>query len=538
MTPGSWGRALSRWSTAAACALVLALAGSYRLAGLHDDMLYDPLAYSQYAYNLAHGTFDLTDDYPYAHRLPVIVPAALAYGTLGVNPLSTVLWPVALAVLQVGLVLALGFRLFDRPTALLAGLLLAILPLDVIYSRVLGPDVVMATLSTAAVTCWLLATERPGTPGRLLCFLSGACFVLAVMTRVYAAVLLFFFVAHVWWRRLPLGALLWATLGALVAGLPVAALYAAKTGDPLFPVTVQANTFGQRLEPRGLEPLYYPRNLWRPTSQAGLFGMLFMLTALAALWRPTRERGLLLSWILPLFLFLQFGSMSATSYRPVFKEVRYIAPLCAPLSLLAASVLLDGWRGLRRRSRWGRLHGSVAHIATAGLAFLVIGLAVNSWQVVDADRARHQHVSESFKDAVARVEKEPGLPILFDHWRTGLAFSYYFRFEQGSGFYHGAEDSLRIGHPGSFGPSRFGYLPWYREAGSVPRGFIVLDEEVLRAARRSDLARSPYLGVRIPPYCYDPPKSWVRVWHEGELSVFLNPDGASPAATRRTGTGP
>jgi 4-amino-4-deoxy-L-arabinose transferase-like glycosyltransferase len=523
------GRVMALW------AAVLLVAVIYRLHGLHQDLLFDPLAYAQYAWNMAEGTFSLADNYAFAHRLPVIAPTALAYAWLGVTPLSTMLWPFLLSLLQVGMVVALGSRFFDRPTGLIAGLFMAMLPLDATCAGIPGADGVMAAFLTGAVGFWLLGTGSPRAPRKVLLLLAGACFALAIMTRMYAAIIGLFFLVHLLWTRPPRASAFWVGLGALAVAIPVLLLYRVETGNALYPVAIQSRTFGQRIQPQPPDPLFYPRSIRSPRSLLGLFGMLFMSAVVVGCWRPNRARKLLFLWFLPFFLFLQFGSMSFSTYRPVYKAVRYLSPLFGPLAILAASVTLQvaSWRPVTRLFvPWKLGPGRVRGIL---VGLLLAVLALHSWSTVGRIRNTHRQISGSFQSAVSLLRQTPSLPIFFDHWRTALAFSYYFNFEQGSRFYHDADDSLRIGRPGSFGSSRFGYLPWYRDPALIPPGFIVLDDEVLSGARQAGSPPASYLGVVVPAYCQQPPATWVPVLEAGRIRVFLNPAPgqatSNPAAT-------
>ncbi len=502
---------------------VLAVAVAFRLFGVHENLLYDPLAYAQYAYNLAHGSFALKDNYAFAHRLPVVAPVALSYSIFGLGALPSVLWLHLLALAQVGFVILLGMRLLDRTTGLLAGLLLAIAPLDVIYANFLTPDLVLAAFCTGAVGSWLLGTEGspPGAGTRWLwCSLSGPFLVLAVLTRMYAGILLVFFAVHWIWRRRGWSAPLAAIAGAAVAVLPMAWLYARETGNALYPIAVQPSSFGGQVVPHGLQLHYYFWHLLHPRSQAGLFGALWLGTTAYSLVRPNRERLLLLLWIVPLFLYLQFGSMSLTAYQPVWKTIRYLTPLFAPFSLLAASLLVGFGRGdvLGGLTRWRPLATRATRVRL--VTALVALLALQSVWVVAKDRETHRRTSESFLGAVALLRADPERPVLCDHWRTGLALSYYFRFEEGSQFYRDAADSLRIGQPGRFGDSRLGYLAWYAAPTRVPDAFAVLDDGVLTMARRAGSPPARYLGVVMPAYAFDPPGSWRLVYRRDRLRIY------------------
>jgi 4-amino-4-deoxy-L-arabinose transferase-like glycosyltransferase len=503
---------------------VLAVALAFRLYGLSDNMLYDPLAYAQYAYNLLQGTFTLTDDYAFAHRLTVIAPVAVLYAWLGVGPLSSHLWPLLASLGQVAAVMWLGTRLLDRATGIVAGLLLALFPLDVLAATRLAPDAVIASFLTLSAAAWIAGTARGGLGGGALSFLAGVALALAVLTRMYAALLVVFLAgSHFLWRRLSWRAVLWAVLGGAAVALPLGWLYFAETGSPLYPIQVQAEAFGRQSDPRGPQLFYYFWHLLHPRTTAGLFGAFFLLAALAALLRPRRERLLLLLWILPFFLYLQFGSMSLTRYEPVWKTLRYLTPLFAPSALLLATLSVEAVRG--REFAWlgrVRLLASAPARARVAVVFSLL-LAVQSFAIVSASRERDRRTAAAFQSAVALLERSPDLPILFDHWRSGIAFAYYFRFRQGARFYHDAADSLRIGEPGDFSGSRFGYLAWYDDPSRIPEAFAVVYDGVVVPARAAGSPPARYLGVVVPRFVHDPPADWRLVEERQGLRIYRVP---------------
>ena len=525
--PGSARRA---WFAAL---LVLAVAAAFRLFAVHEDMLYDPLAYAQYAYNLVEGTYSLTDDYAFAHRLTVIAPLAVSYATLGVGEYSNLLWLHLVSLVQVLAVMWLGARLVSPAAGILAGLLLALAPLDVLYSNFLTPDVVMAGFLTCSAALWIVGNERGGARAGAFLFLSGVCLALAVWTRMYSALLGVFFAGYLVWRRPPWKHVAWTALGGIAVFAGLALLYWREAGDPLHFLTVQSSSFGNQVNPRGPQWGYYFWHLLHPRSQAGLLGPLWLLGLGVALVRPNRVRSLLLLWTLPFFLYLQFGSMSLTSFQPVWKTIRYLTPLFAPCCLLVALLLLGFVRApnLPVIGRWRAF--ATPEARRRWVAALLVAVAVQSVGIVAADRDRHRRIADEFESAALVLEEEPSLPILFDHWRTGIAFAYYFDYREGAQFYRNAADSLRIGRPGAFGDSRFGYLPWYERAQEVPEALVVLDDQVWSlAGEDGDLAGS-YLGVQLPMFAAAPPADWQLVHSGSRIRVYRV---HAAADTSHTGT--
>ena len=500
--------------------LILLVGLLYRLFGLTGDIIYDPAVLAQYAHNLLDGTFQLNTDCVYAHRLSVIVPVALAYAVMGVGTLSTHIWPLFLSILQIAAVLWLGYRWLGREVALLAACLLVLLPLDVLFAGILTGDGIIAAFMTFSATSWILAYEGREKPSRTLLFLSGLFLVLAMLTRFYALLIVFFFAGYAIWRRASIKNLVWWGLGFVAAILPVLCVYAIVTGDALFWMKAILGYYRAPVILQGVRLLYYPRLILSVRSETGLFAFLFCAAALVALVRPTRQRLVLLSWIAPILIYLQFGSMSLRSYEPIFKNPRYLCPLSAPASLLAALVILQETPPILRKLK---IFSDVTRATRFLLIALMIILLANSLWVVGTFRSVHTKITADFKRAVAVLRNDEKIAILFDHWRTGIRFEYYLDFKEGSHLYEGEDETARMNRNRAEKNSRLGYLKWYPNPADLPDVFVVLDDDILAQAARvtiGDPTRSKYPAKDIPVYCFNPPVSWEPLGRFGTLRVL------------------
>jgi 4-amino-4-deoxy-L-arabinose transferase-like glycosyltransferase len=506
-----------------AIAAVLLVALAYRLLGLTGDMLFDPTIYAQNAYNLLQGTFTLNTGSWYAHRLPVFVPIVPLYALFGVGTATSRAWPLLLSLVQVALVIWLGRRLFDRATAVLAGALVALMPLDAVYGSVLQPDTVMAALLTAAAGCWIAGVERDARHPRAYPFLSGLCFALAVMTRENAAVLLVFYLSSLLWRRPGARTLLDAALGAGLVIVPLLAVYAVTTGDPFFRFRVVAETYGAPAMQEGGRLGFYPSLLLHLRhSVTGLGPALLALGIVGGFLRPSRSRVWLLLWALPILLHLQFGSMSVTHVLPILKRERFLAPLTAPLALLTASVLLEWTSWTARRLLPGSHAGRLRAFRSLAISMVVAALAWNSFLIVGDRRQQDAATFREFQSVVRVLARRPALPVLFDHWRTGHRFSYYLGFRDGADLYRGGDDRKRMGRIGCFRGSRLGYLCWYPDPARVPHAIIVLDDDALERVRTAGPSVGTYVRGEIPAYAYAPPATWKPLGTFGTFRVFEN----------------
>lgn len=505
-----------------AVALVILFAVAYRIFGMTGDIMYDPAVYAQDAYNLLNGAFDLNTDSWYSHRLPVFVPVALAYAVMGVGTVSTVLWPLVLSVLQIAAVLWVGRRLFGPRTAVLAAFFVAVIPLDVIYAGILNPDAVLAAFLTFSVAFWIMAFEGRLVASRTFLLLSGLFCGLAVDTRAYALLIVPFFLVYAAWRKAFWRSLLWWVVGAAAVGVPIVLIYKFVTGDPLLPIRAMSGFYGDPGRSEGAGLLYYPRLILGLRSYTGLFALFFTATAVWALIRRSRERLIVLAWMAPILLYLQFGSMSLDSYVPVFKRIRFLTPFIAPAALLSASVV---WEALRVFGELGArvFRGGEAAVSRVLLGCLVLVLLLNSLWVVKTHRALHTAVNANFESAVGVLRADPAVPILFDHWRTSIRFGYYLGFAEGSHLYEGADETQRMLRGPATAGTRLGYLKWFEDPAGLPDAFVVLEDEILAEAERvsvSDPLRSMYPAKDIPAYAHNPPDSWRLLGRFGTLRVY------------------
>jgi hypothetical protein len=508
-------------------ALVLVVGLGLRLHAVTAELWPDSLVYAQNAFNIAQGRFDLRDDSWFAHRFPVFIPVALSYAFLGVGTLSTYLWPILLSAAELALTIWLGVRWFGFGTGVAAGAILAFFPLDVMQAGFLLPDGPMAALLTASAALWILTKAASGNRSRVLLFLSGLCIAAATVTRTYAALLAVFFIGDTIARHRRRSDLLWAAFGALALSLPLAALYQMEAGDALYPLRVVAAAYGSVLAPEPAALIYYPSHFWHPEADLGLYPWVFAAAILFSLLRPERRRLLLLLWAIPFILYLEFGTMSLSTFAPVFKRARFLTVIGPPLSLLAASALAETLGSVRRRGP-RTLRRTLLISALGVFALAVSG---DSLFVLHRNRVRRSAAGGQKEAAVTLLRVRPEAPIVVGDWLTACRLAYYFGFEEGSDFYHGADDGTRMGHPGDFGDSRIHYLAWYQRTEDVPAGFIVLDEAAPASVRSADAAvpDGSNRAGEIPAYGSHPPDSWKLVRRLGSWRLFLNQPGPSPS---------
>jgi hypothetical protein len=122
----------------------------------------------------------------------------------------------------------------------------------------------------------------------------------------------------------------------------------------------QATAVLESAQERQLQSVWlYPRSMFVIVNQAGFLFYLLVGTAAFAVARRWRTPLVVALWLVILFLYLEFGSTSLTSYNALPKQPRYLEALTAP-----AVILLGCWLEPLLRSP-GRVGRGVAYGALA-----------------------------------------------------------------------------------------------------------------------------------------------------------------------------
>src|SRR5262245_12630184 len=168
---------------------ILVLGAALRLlffTGFHG---FDDIFYIQRAYSLSEGIFSLPATH-WGARIGLVGPTALAYGIFGVTSASTVAFPFLCSLLTIVAAFYLGRRLFSDQVGLMAALLVAIFPMDVIFASMLFPTAPVSLLCGWGFGVFLLA-EVEGRPIHYL--VSGVAFGLACTMHEAAVISLAFY---------------------------------------------------------------------------------------------------------------------------------------------------------------------------------------------------------------------------------------------------------------------------------------------------------------------------------------------------------
>jgi 4-amino-4-deoxy-L-arabinose transferase-like glycosyltransferase len=358
----------------------------------------------------------------------VTYPIAASFVLFGPGELAATLWPLLCSILSMLVVYRLGVVMHDRPTGLIAGLLCAFYPLEVINGTRILSDVQVGLFASVGLLSLVEALRRGDARfyalagvaagaaylanGRGLLVLLALFFVLVVTTGLSGG------------RRERWRGLLWLVAGFLAVFSVEAAIYALATGDPLLSYHIQAGASRYKYlhEPvasavwRWLDVRYTNGGPWDLVRSVLLlddwpahqFGFFFFFFFAAALYSLVRRRNLLpLTMAAGLFLYLELGPVQIAvdrqhhhvQYMMLFKQPRFLMMVTAPLIVVAA----DFVRMVALRSRMAA-------------AILALALFVTSLAAIARTRQYYRAGLHDLRSAAGHVRANPNRLFFGDLW--------------------------------------------------------------------------------------------------------------------------
>jgi 4-amino-4-deoxy-L-arabinose transferase-like glycosyltransferase len=295
----------------------------------------------------------------------VTYPIAALFAVFGPGEIQASVWALVCSLLSVLVVYRLGSVVHGHGVGLIAALLCAVYPLEVINGTRILSDVQVGLFSSVALLCMIHGGIRRSPA---LYVFSGAAAACAYLANGRGLLLAFALIATsaclVWLRKAELRSPLWVTGGFLAVFSVEAVVYYATTGHALLSYQLQSSAayFKYLHEPVlsvSVGPLQVeytngrPLDLIRgalllkdgPTNQFGLFFFLFGAATLSSFVR--RENVLLAALAVGLYAAMEFGplrldvdwSRGDIHYLMLFKGDRFLLMLTGPLVVTAAYFL-------------------------------------------------------------------------------------------------------------------------------------------------------------------------------------------------------
>lgn len=324
---------------------------------------------------------------PMAVRNILVLPLAASFAVFGIGDIAVRLTMTAFNLVAIAVVYALGSLCFNKSTAIVACGLFIFFPLVFQYATQVGADIPAAAALGFAL--WLLMKgglfASASTPRRNARYLLAGLFIGVAYSGKTTAVLFLIvpFCEAMWFlvskRRFPWWGL-WCLLGAFSFWVAEGLVYWMAAGDFLHHYHAEREYYNNPnflMYVRNPDLRMYPRLMfllqqWRGTYA---YGLSFYMVLPGLIWCLTKARrrslGLVI-WLLIMWLYHQFGSMSLTEYIRVDRQSRYLSILVIPLVLIGAS-WMSAW--LQSGSMWRRFIGGTALVITLGVGIIQSGHA-------------------------------------------------------------------------------------------------------------------------------------------------------------------
>jgi len=243
--------------------------------------------------------------------------------------------------------------LYGSIEGIIVALLLCLLPLDIVFSSQIMPDLPQSAFGSSALLFLLLGKKQQN---KLYFILSGIMLALAVMTKEFALIyysVLFFFVMHLVITRdlKPTKALSALTLIAVSSAAVFIFFWIPYLMEniPWAPIKVILNNARAEKNANPDNWFYFKVmfNLYKHTASTRYFGIFYYLVAVSLLYtgiKDFRRSGPLVYWILFYLFFIQWLGPWLADRTTCERMERFLIPMSLPAGLIVARALGMIWR--------------------------------------------------------------------------------------------------------------------------------------------------------------------------------------------------
>ena len=309
----------------------------------------DSLVYSKTAHDINEGRgIDPNSTLTLSTRLGLIYPTALSYKLFGINDFSSALFVLLTSIGSIILIFYFGRLLFNEKIGLIAAFLMSFFPLDVVHATKLGSDIPSAFFMALGVYAFLYSEKGDKIAYGSGYLLSGLLIGIGYLIRESALLIALFFVTYIAYKRKIKKEYFLVPLGVLMVFALESFVFFGLTGDPIYrfvssqqynaKAVIEHNYFGRLDFPTGL--LHYPW-LFLTNSLLAPFYIFIFISMLYSLAQKKKETSAILLWLIPLILYMSFGSASLTRYIPFRAVDRYTSIVTIPAILLLSFLLSE-----------------------------------------------------------------------------------------------------------------------------------------------------------------------------------------------------
>ncbi len=311
----------------------------------------DDIAYSKNAFDIIQNNYQI-QAHPFSNRFGMILPVAVIYKLFGVNEYTSVIYPCLCSLANLIIIFISGRLFFNIRVGILSVVFLLFLPLDVIYSTLLMPDLIASTFISICSIIFLYCEKKTIKWESILYFVSGLSLGWAYLVKEFSLFFITFLIVYmiiVSWKRKAKFEWVYLGIGILIPITAELAFYFLKTGTILCRV-------------RGIETIhnvsvwsgihYHGYTLWKRLffdllhtlfeNRLFSFYFFFVSACIIVILREKTKRnelGYFALWFGVMFLNLNFCSTSLKSYNVLQPTDRYMYLLFCPGIIMLAYYL-------------------------------------------------------------------------------------------------------------------------------------------------------------------------------------------------------
>ena len=325
----------------------------------------DDLAYLEEIHKSYMGDFEPASSH-WGLRLGFILPSLLCVYLFGFNEAALALFPLICSVAHILLIYATAKLLVNEKTALLSAFLMAFFPLDVFFATMIFLDTPLA-LFMGLTAFYVIKGELSGKTAYYV--VSGLFLGLAYLTKETGLYITLFFIVYVIAEkkiRLKYGVVILSFLFIVVLEF---GYYYLKTGNPAYRFSIiegghhsmiktlekeydessgtdQEEAFFKKdisdvLVLRGNNWYVEPFFMLATNQEFGFFYYFILPITIYFLVKKDKKIRIILIWMIPMFIYILYGTTNPFSFSPLRRWPRYLTPVTLPALIILAYFLIE-----------------------------------------------------------------------------------------------------------------------------------------------------------------------------------------------------
>ena len=319
----------------------------------------DDIAYIGSARAIQTNNFNLPQPYStniFAVRMMVYLPVFLSWKLFGISEFSTCIYFIFCSLIMIVAGYFMGKVLYGSIEGIIVALILCLIPLDLVFSSQIMPDLAQAALGSSGLLFFLVGKKRQS---KLFFILSGIVMALSLMTKEFALiyyVVLLFFIGHSVITG-DLKATKAISTFSFIIGSSAIVLFLfwlpyVIENIPWAPIKVILNNARAEKNANPDSWFYFKVmfNLYKYPWSTRYFGIFYYLVVLSLAYIAVRDIHVsapIVCWFIFYLLFIQWIGPWLADRTACERMERFLIPLSLPAGLILARSLGIIWRGHR-----------------------------------------------------------------------------------------------------------------------------------------------------------------------------------------------